>query len=96
MMTKDEEPFVFPTQVQQMFFMDEEQNPSWKVVVQKESWSSCIMTDTCATLNGIDDGAPCLNTPMTHPPMPQDATLVGAKELAAKDNYYQFALVHVN
>jgi hypothetical protein len=37
MMTKDEEPFVFPTQVQQMFFMDEEQNPSWKVVVQKES-----------------------------------------------------------
>jgi len=54
------------------------------------------MTDICATLNGIDDGAPCLNTPMTHPPMPQDATLVGAKELAAKDNYYQFALFHVN
>jgi hypothetical protein len=34
MMAKDEEPFVFPTQAQQVFFMDEEQNPSWKVVVQ--------------------------------------------------------------
>jgi hypothetical protein len=37
MMVEDEEPFVFPTQVQQMFFMDEKQNPSWKMVVQKES-----------------------------------------------------------
>jgi hypothetical protein len=37
MMAEDEDPFVFPAQVQQMFFMDEEQNPSWKVVVQKES-----------------------------------------------------------
>ncbi len=32
-MAEDEEPFVFPAQVQQMFFMDEEQNLSWKVVV---------------------------------------------------------------
>jgi hypothetical protein len=37
MMAEDEKLFVFPTQVQQMFFMNEEQNPSWKVVVQKES-----------------------------------------------------------
>jgi hypothetical protein len=37
MIAKDEEPFFFPTQVQQLFFMDEEQTPSWKVVVQKES-----------------------------------------------------------
>jgi hypothetical protein len=43
------------------------------------------MTNTCATLNGINDGVPWLNTPMTHPPMPQDATLVGAKELLTKE-----------
>jgi hypothetical protein len=36
MMVEDEKPFVFLVQVQQVFFMDEEQNPSWKVVVQKE------------------------------------------------------------
>jgi len=33
------------------------------------------MTDICATSRGIDDGVPCLNTTMTHPPMPEDATL---------------------
>jgi hypothetical protein len=37
MTAEDEEPFFFPGQVQQVFFMDEKQNPSWKVVVQKES-----------------------------------------------------------
>ncbi len=83
-------------QVQQMFFMDEEQNPSWKMVVQKESWSFRIMMNTCATLSGIDDGVPCLNTPMTHPPMPQDATLVGAKELSTrKSTIINQALTHV-
>ncbi len=56
MIAEDEEPFFFPTQVQQVFFMDEEQTPSWKVVVQKESWSCYIIVDTCATLSGIDDG----------------------------------------
>jgi hypothetical protein len=35
MMAEDEKPFVFLAQVQQMSFMDEQQNPSWKVVVQK-------------------------------------------------------------
>jgi hypothetical protein len=29
----------------------------------KESWSSRIMTNICATLSGIDDVVPCLNTP---------------------------------
>jgi hypothetical protein len=49
--------------------MNEEQNPSWKVVIQKESLSSHTMTNICATSNGIDDGVPWLNTPMTHLPM---------------------------
>ncbi len=43
------------------------------------------MMDICATSSDIDDVVPCLNTPMTHPPIPQDATLVGAKELLAKE-----------
>jgi hypothetical protein len=55
------------------------------------------MMDTCATSRGIDDGVPCLNTPMTHPPMPQDATLVGAKELSTKElAIINFAFAHVN
>jgi hypothetical protein len=55
------------------------------------------MTNTCATLNGIDDGVPWLNSPMTHPLMPQDATLVGTKEILAKESpIINFALVHVD
>jgi hypothetical protein len=55
------------------------------------------MTDICVTLNGIDDGVPFLNTPMTYPPMPQDATLVGAKELSTKElAIINFTLAHVN
>jgi hypothetical protein len=33
----------------------------------------------------IDDGVPWLNTPMTHPLMPQDVILVNAKKLFAKE-----------
>jgi hypothetical protein len=55
------------------------------------------MTDTCATSNGINDGVPWLNTPMTHPPMPQDATFVGAKELSTKESaIINSAFDHVN
>ncbi len=67
------------------------------MVVQKESWSSRIMADTCVTSSGIDDGVPWLNTPMTHPPMPQDATLMGAKELSSKESIIiNSTFAHVN
>jgi hypothetical protein len=55
------------------------------------------MANICDTSNGIDNGLAWLNTPMTHPPVPQDATLVGAKELS---NFFiiifNSALVHVD
>ncbi len=55
------------------------------------------MTYTCATLNGIDDGVPWLNSPMTHPPMPKDATFAGTKELSAKEStIINSTLVHVD
>ncbi len=66
-------------------------------MVQKEFQSPHIMMDTCATLSGIDDGVSWLNTTMTHPPMPQDATLVGAKELLAKEStIINSTLAHVD
>jgi hypothetical protein len=55
------------------------------------------MADTCVTSSGIDDGVPWLNTPMTHPPMPQDATLMGAKELSSKESIIiNSTFAHVN
>jgi hypothetical protein len=46
--------------------------------------------DSSFNWSGIDDGVPWLNIAMTHPPMPQDANLVGAKELSTKE------LAHIN
>ncbi len=65
MKVEEEGPFLFSTQAQQVFFMEDKQNPYWKVVVQKESWSSHITIDSFKNSNGIDDGVPWLNTPMT-------------------------------
>jgi len=62
---EEEGPFRFSTQAQQVFFMEEEQNPYWKVVVQKESRSSQITTNRFLNSSGIDDGVPWLNTPAT-------------------------------
>ncbi len=55
-----------------------------KMVVQKEFQSSYIMMDICVKSIYIDDGVPSLNIPLTHLPMLEYATHVGAKELFAK------------
>jgi hypothetical protein len=49
MMVEDEKPFIFPTQAQQVFYLDENQNPYWKVVVRKKPQSSLITMDSCST-----------------------------------------------
>jgi hypothetical protein len=85
MMVKDKEPFIFPTQAQQVFYLDEEQNSYWKVVIHKKPRSSRITMDSSFNSSGIDDDVPWLNTTMTHPLMPQDANLVGAKGLSTKE-----------
>ncbi len=59
-------------------------------VIHKERWSTHITMDSSFNWSGIDDGVPWLNIAMTHPPMPQDANLVGAKELSTKE------LAHIN
>jgi hypothetical protein len=82
MMAKDKEPFIFLAQAQQVFYLDEKQNSYWKVVIHKKT--SIITMDSSFNSSGIDDGVPWLNTTMTHPIMPQDANLVGAKGLSTK------------
>jgi hypothetical protein len=46
MKVEEKGPFLFSTQAQQVFFMEEEQNPYWKAVVQKESRLSHITTNS--------------------------------------------------
>jgi hypothetical protein len=40
------EPFVFPSQVQQVFYSDDSSNPWWKVILHKEPWSKRMFLNT--------------------------------------------------
>jgi hypothetical protein len=35
-MVDHEEPFIFPSQTQEVFFVDDDQNPQWKIMMRKE------------------------------------------------------------
>jgi hypothetical protein len=41
----DDEPFVFPTQVQHVFYSEELNQPWWKVVLHKEPRSRRVVTE---------------------------------------------------
>jgi hypothetical protein len=45
-MANHEKPFIFPSQAQQVFFVDKNHNPQWKVILHKESRSTCCAKDS--------------------------------------------------
>jgi hypothetical protein len=46
MLVNGNEPFVFPSQVQQVFYFDDFSNPWWKVILHKESRNKRVFLDT--------------------------------------------------
>jgi hypothetical protein len=46
MLINGNEPFVFPSQVLQVFYFDDSSNPWWKVILHKERWSKLMFLDT--------------------------------------------------
>ncbi len=44
-------PFIFPSQVQQVFYVDEPNTPWWKVVIHKEARSKCIVVENSEEIN---------------------------------------------
>lgn len=69
-----------------MFFVAEDHNPHWKVVLHKESRSIRCVVDLIIDSNNINDYAPWLNTPLLTPPTNEGACLLGAKELSQSFN----------
>jgi len=45
MLVNGNEPFVFPSQVQQVFYFDDSSNPWWKVILHKEPRSNHVFLD---------------------------------------------------
>jgi hypothetical protein len=85
-MANHEEPFIFPSQAQQLFFVVKYHNPQWKVILHKKSRSTRCTMDSVIDSNNINDYAPWLNTPLLTPPTNEGAYLLGAKELSIKDS----------
>jgi hypothetical protein len=46
MLVNGNEPFFFPSQVQQVFYFDDSSNPWWKVILYKESKNNHVLLDT--------------------------------------------------
>jgi hypothetical protein len=46
MLVNDNEPFVFPSQVQQVFYSNYSSNPWWKVILHKEPQSKHVFLNT--------------------------------------------------
>ncbi len=85
-MVDHEEPFILPSQTQDVFFVDDDQNPQWKIMMHKEVRSICYAMDSVIKSNNIDDDVTWLNIALLTPPTHEGACLVGAKELSTKES----------
>jgi len=70
MLPKDIEPFVFPSQVQQVFYADDQYTPWWKVVLHAQPQSRHVFFNTYGEYistneddNGLDAPYTMLNAP---------------------------------
>jgi hypothetical protein len=75
------EPFVFPSQVQQVFYANEPSTPWWKVVLHKEARSKRIIAENSEEIGTPIDNVIGTKVPLIIPEVLSNTTLVGAIEL---------------
>jgi hypothetical protein len=75
------EPFVFPSQVQQVFYANEPNTPWWKVVIHKEARFKHIVVENREEISTPIDNVIGIEVPFIIPEVLSNATLVGAIEL---------------
>jgi hypothetical protein len=80
-----DEPYVFPTQVQQVFYAHEPSTPWWKIVLHKEPRSKQVVVENSKEINILVDNVIDTEAPLQIPEAPSDTTLVGAIELIRAD-----------
>jgi hypothetical protein len=78
MLVNDNEPFVFPSQVQQVFYFDDFSNPWWKVILHKEPWSKCTFLDTYGEYTSTNKYGSVLDGQRAMPNAPTTLSNVGA------------------
>jgi hypothetical protein len=65
MLPEDIEPFVFPSQVQQVFYVDDRHTPWWKVVLHVEPRSRRVFFDTYGEYISTNEDGNALDAPYT-------------------------------
>jgi hypothetical protein len=79
------ESFVFPSQVQQVFYVDEPNTLWWKVVLHKEARSECIIVENSEEIAIPIDNVIGIEVPLIIPEVLSNITLVGAIELTGTE-----------
>jgi hypothetical protein len=79
-----DEPYVFPTHVQHVFYADDLNMLGWKVVLHKESRSKRILVSNSDEVTMLDNLIG-VDVPLEIPKVPRNMTLIGAIELIGAD-----------
>ncbi len=72
------EPFVFPSQVQQLFYSNDSFNPWWKIILHKESWSKRMFLNTYGEYISTNEYGSVLDAWKAMPNAPTTPSIVGA------------------
>lgn len=87
MKTKDDEPFVFPSQVQQVFYYENPNHSKWKVVLQKEPRSIRMVSDKNENIVAPFHNLLSKEAPLEILEVPRHMTLVNQIELSKMDAF---------
>jgi hypothetical protein len=79
-----DEPYVFPTQVQQVFYADDPNIFGWKVVLHKKPRSKRILVSGSDEVTMVDNLIG-VDVPLEFPEVPRNMALVGAIEVIGAD-----------
>jgi len=80
------EPFVFPSQVQQVFYFDDSSNPWWKVILYKESKNKHVFLDTYGEYISTNEYGSVLDARGAMPNGPTTLSNVGAIFLSIEES----------
>jgi hypothetical protein len=97
MLVNGNEPFVFPSQVQQVFYSDDSFNPWWKFTLHKEPWSKCVFLNTYGEYINTNEYGSVLDAQGAMPNAPTtpsnvDAILLSKEESLLFDESKQLSL----
>jgi len=78
MLLEDVEPFVFPSQVQQVFYADDRHTPWWKVVLHAKPRTRHVFFDTYGEYISTNEDGNALDAPYTMLNAPTIPNKIGA------------------